>query len=113
LGLLYPTLGFEDVALDWLKRGPNMVTITDGAQRVNCYRKCGCISTLPPSVEVVDTVGAGDGFQAALLAPFSIEREPRAALTTMSNDALAKILDHAARVAAVTCGRRGADIPRV
>jgi len=64
-------------------------------------------------VAVVDTVGAGDTFQAALLAGLA-ERGllSRAALATIEDGALRAVLVFAAQAAAITCSRRGADLPR-
>jgi fructokinase len=67
----------------------------------------------PLPVSVVDTVGAGDTFQAALLAGLA-EHE---ALTPDGLRALPEarwrqVLQFAARAAAITCSRRGADMPR-
>ena len=64
-------------------------------------------------VAVVDTVGAGDTFHAALLAHLgrtgALTRE---SLSRLSRDAIGHALAYAAAAAAVTCGRRGADLPR-
>jgi fructokinase len=62
---------------------------------------------------VVDTVGAGDTFQAALLTALA-ERAllSRPALAALQRDALAAVLAFAAQAAAITCSRRGADLPR-
>ena len=62
---------------------------------------------------VVDTVGAGDTFQAALLTGLA-ERGvwTREALRDMAAAPLQEVLEFAARAAAITCSRRGADMPR-
>ena len=68
---------------------------------------------MPPRVTVIDTVGAGDTFQAALLA--RLLRGPagrRRRSAALDADGLAAILGYAARAAAITCSRRGADLPR-
>jgi fructokinase len=62
---------------------------------------------------VIDTVGAGDTFQAALLARLASGGcSPRDAVATLDLDGLEAMLDYAARAAAITCSRRGADLPR-
>jgi fructokinase len=67
----------------------------------------------PPRVVVVDTVGAGDTFQAALLARLLAgPAGPGAALDALDAAGLAALLGYAARAAAITCSRRGADLPR-
>jgi fructokinase len=64
-------------------------------------------------VTVVDTVGAGDAFQAALLAGLA---ETGALSPEMIGEleeaALFQLLDFAIRAAAITCSRRGASPPR-
>jgi fructokinase len=64
-------------------------------------------------VEVVDTVGAGDSFHAALLA-WMAEHEALdpAALATLGAPALEAMLDFASLAAAITCSRQGAQLPR-
>jgi fructokinase len=62
---------------------------------------------------MVDTVGAGDSFQAALLfALRAIGRIKRGALAQMNAGELDRVLSFASACAAVTCGRAGADPPR-
>ena len=64
-------------------------------------------------VAVADTVGAGDTFQAALIAALA-ERDlrTRAALDDLDTATLSRVLDFAVGAAALTCTRRGADLPR-
>jgi fructokinase len=64
-------------------------------------------------VEVIDTVGAGDTFQAALLTWLAEHGSLSAsALKSLSGAQLESALGFAARAAAITCSRRGADMPR-
>jgi fructokinase len=66
-----------------------------------------------PPVQVIDTVGAGDTFQAALLTWLAEQGALDAtALGALSGAALQQALGFAARAAAITCSRRGADMPR-
>jgi fructokinase len=63
---------------------------------------------------VVDTVGAGDTFQAGLLS--WLERHAllhSEGLRRLDCATLAAALGFAARAAAITCSRRGADLPRL
>lgn len=65
-----------------------------------------------PRVDVVDTVGAGDSFQAGLLfALRAIGGIAARSLARLSADQLKRALAFAAACAAVTCGRPGADPP--
>jgi fructokinase len=63
-------------------------------------------------VKVIDTVGAGDTFQAALLT-WLAEHEALSAdaLAALTVTELAAALHFAARAASITCSRRGADMP--
>ncbi|WP_241150673.1 PfkB family carbohydrate kinase, partial [Pseudomonas viridiflava] len=64
------------------------------------------------NVVTLDTVGAGDTFQAALLT-FLTERQldtPKA-LSELTKDMLDQMLDFAASAAALTCTRVGPDLP--
>ena len=70
------------------------------------------VASLP--VEVADTIGAGDTFGAAidrraLGARPARRRSPRRSATR--RDEIAEVLAHAARAAAVTVSRPGADPP--
>jgi len=58
-------------------------------------------------------VGAGDTFQAALIARLLRDPlGPKAGLAGLDAPRLAAVIDYAARAAAITCSRRGADLPR-
>ena len=64
-------------------------------------------------MQVIDTVGAGDTFQAALLTWLAEHGAlDAAALGALSAGALGDALAFAAQAAAITCSRRGADMPR-
>jgi fructokinase len=66
-------------------------------------------------VTVIDTVGAGDTFSAALLAGLHrrglLGAAARPALRAVDAETLDALLDEAALAAAITCSRRGADPP--
>ena len=90
------------------------IVLTLGADGARLYRHDGDRVQVPPvSVSVVDTVGAGDAFSAAILAALKRRNRlrpngPNVAVTTPEwND----ILAFANRVAALTCERAGADPP--
>ena len=71
------------------------------------------VQTPPVPVAVVDTVGAGDTFQAALLTALAERGHlTRDALPLLGADELAAVMAFAAQAAAITCSRRGADLPR-
>ena len=111
--MLFPDASSETIARNWLKAGPSIVVVTDGAKSVRAYRPDVALHAIPPSVDVVDTVGAGDAFQAALLACLMRSESSVLSPTTVSDMTLQAAIEEAARVAAATCQRRGADIPSV
>ena len=65
------------------------------------------------TIDVVDTIGAGDSFQAALLfALRAIGRIKTGPLAQLNADEVRRALSFASTCAAFTCGRAGADPPR-
>jgi fructokinase len=113
LALLYPGRRVEDVVPEWLADGVQLVVVTCGGEGAWAWTPREQLRAAPVRVEVVDTVGAGDTFQAALLAALA-ERGllTRAQLARLQRDELAEVLAFAAQAAAITCSRRGADLPR-
>ena len=113
LALLYPGARAQDLARAWIDAGVALVVVTHGADGAEAWtaRAHGRAAARP--VALADTVGAGDSFQAALLA-WAAEHGALspAALGTLDAPALERALAFACRAAAHTCGRRGADLPR-
>ena len=113
LALLLPGAPIEDFAARALHAGVALVVVTRGAQGASGWTAQGRVDTAPVPVTVVDTVGAGDTFQAALVTWLAEHGAlTRPALAALSVDALRMALQFAARAAAITCSRRGADMPR-
>jgi fructokinase len=115
LGWLYPRRPYQDIAHEWLDHGAGLIVVTlagGGAWACTPQRE-KAVDAYP--VEVVDTVGAGDAFTAGLLAALSradlLGVTRRAELGAIDDATLTEVLTFASRVAAVTCGRRGADPP--
>jgi fructokinase len=101
------------LAADILQRGPGLVCITAGADGVTGYTAEGRAEARPPKVRVADTVGAGDTFNAGLLA--GLWRAGCLTPGSMSDLDMASLgaaLDLGVRAAAVTVSREGADPPR-
>jgi fructokinase len=92
----------------------SLFVVTRGEEGVQAWHKeAGVVAAKAPRVDVVDTIGAGDSFQAALL--FALHRMGRigsAALSKMKAADLQAALAFAASCAAETCRRHGADLPR-
>jgi fructokinase len=94
--------------------GAGLVVVTRGERGVLAWhRNVSALQVEAPKTVVVDTVGAGDSFQAALLfALHELGRIGREALKGASADELRRALCFAVICAAFTCSRPGADPPR-
>ncbi|MGJ5175908.1 carbohydrate kinase family protein [Bradyrhizobium oligotrophicum] len=101
-------------AADLLARGTRLVVVTRGPNgAIGWHAQAGAVEVAVPAVDVVDTIGAGDTFQAGLLfALRKLGRIGRDALGALSQAELRRALAFAAACAAVTCTREGADPPR-
>jgi fructokinase len=113
---LVPDLDPEQVVDDWLSRGPTLVAVTLGADGVLAGTSSGLRARRPGvAVKVIDTVGAGDTFSAALLAGLHAEgllgADKREALAALDYSTLDELLHRAVLAAAICCSRRGADPP--
>lgn len=102
----------EEIAADWLGKGPKLVIITKGSKGATAYGAQHTVSVTPEKVTVVDTVGAGDTFNAGVLAALHEQKVlTKAAVATLSESAIEAALSLGARAAAVTVSRAGANPP--
>ncbi|WP_116083095.1 carbohydrate kinase [Tropicimonas sp. IMCC34011] len=108
-------LGPGDIATraeQMLALGPDLVCVTQGSKGVTAYLPGQEHLVLADRVEVVDTVGAGDTFNAGLLAGLhKAGRLSPGALKRIPTDDLLSALRLGARAAAVTVSRAGANPP--
>jgi fructokinase len=97
-----------------IKAGASLFVVTRGIKGAQAWHnEAGAVEVQAPTVEVVDTIGAGDSFQAALLVALrAIGRIGRQALARTNSEELGRVLSFSASCAAFTCGRAGADPPR-
>ncbi|MEV2256300.1 carbohydrate kinase [Streptomyces sp. NPDC050147] len=98
---------------EWLASGPGAVVMTRGGEGLTVFTRDGGEWSVPgEAVDVVDTIGAGDTVNAALLHglqardALSVE-----ALSALGADSWGEVLRFAARAAAVTVSRAGAEPP--
>lgn len=113
LHLLYGPADPAALAAGWLSAGAELVVVTRGARGASAWNRRTRADVAAPEVRPVDTVGAGDTFQAAMLAHLAETGQvDPAALRAMDQAALTRLLRFAAQAAALTCSRRGADLPR-
>lgn len=107
---LRPDEPVVDVAKRWLGLGPAAVIVTRGTAGAIAVTADGVLSRDPLSVDVVDTVGAGDAFMSGLLD--ALARRGLLDPEALGSAAFADLLDDAALIAAITCARAGANPPR-
>ncbi len=94
-----------------LARGPSLVCVTKGAEGATAHTAEAAVSVPSARAEVVDTVGAGDTFDAGLMASLHGAGLLRPGLPGLREGALREALTLGARAAAVTVSRAGADPP--
>ena len=106
LNWLYPSLEIDQVVNNWLTLGALLVVVTFGDQGLAAYRLGEKIKVDAIKVEVVDTVGAGDTVGAIL-----VEAIIKDGLASLSSGRLEMMLKRAAKAAAITVSRSGANPP--
>ena len=101
-----------DLARAVLARGPRLVCVTEGAKGAAGFTASATVSVEATRVTVADTVGAGDTFNAGLLASLhEAGALTKAGLAQLSEDALRDALALGTRAAAITVSRPGANPP--
>jgi fructokinase len=110
LAWLYPELGYMAAIDEVLAAGPRLAVVTLGADGAFGGHRDIRVRVDAPAVEVVDTIGAGDTFGAALLAWLHDHDLVRPDLT-LDHDGLKAALAYACLAASLTCARPGADPP--
>ncbi len=108
-----PERALPELAADILALGPALVVITQGAD--GAYARTARVQAQAPApvVRVVDTVGAGDAFTAAMLFTLIEQRvTSRATAETLDARGLQATIAVATAAGALTCTRAGADPPR-
>lgn len=108
LAWLYAGLDYEEAADKILGEGPKLVVVTLGAQGAYGAHDSHRIRVSAPQVDIVDTIGAGDAFGAALLAWLHDNGAIRPDLS-LDAEQLNAALDYACLAASIDCSRAGAD----
>ncbi|HEY7626032.1 MAG TPA: PfkB family carbohydrate kinase, partial [Ilumatobacteraceae bacterium] len=106
-------LGAGDVpgGLALLRRGSSAVVLhTDGARLVNVHGADDVIAVPVPSIDVADTIGAGDAFGGAFVAWWDQAGLRRSDLADL--DRVGRAVTAAVQVASLNCTKVGADPPR-
>ena len=114
---LYPDRDATSSARAWAASGgPSIVVLTLGGSGASAFVHDGReISVTAPSVNVADTVGAGDSFMSGLIDGLWYFRllgaSNRDKLRAVQGPALEQILMRCARIAGITVSRPGANPP--
>ena len=106
LAWLYQGEDELEVAKRWIDGGTSVVVITKGANGLVGVTSCGSVSVPGFKVNVVDTIGAGDTVGAVIA-----EAVAQIGLDELHTGALMVTLEKAARAAAYTCTKKGAQPP--
>jgi fructokinase len=110
LAWLYPDLSYQRAADRIIEEGARLAVVTLGAEGAYGVHGGFRVAVKAVPVEVVDTIGAGDAFGAALLAWLHDHHAIRPDLS-LREDELKAALHFACQAAAITCSRAGADPP--
>lgn len=100
------------LAHQWLEHGAKLVVITRGAEGAVGYTAQHTVHVPSEKVTVVDTVGAGDTFDAGVLASLKMQNLlTKAQVANLTEEQIGKALALGAKAAAVTVSRAGANPP--
>lgn len=110
-----PTRTPDQIAAAWLTLGPSIVVVTMGGAGALAMCAAGTVRVPAFTMDVVDTVGAGDAFMTGLIdSLWSLDllgANRRSQLAAIGPDTLTTAVRAAALSAALTVGRAGADLP--
>ncbi|AQZ50156.1 carbohydrate kinase family protein [Martelella mediterranea] len=102
----------DDKARHWIAAGASLVVVTRGSDSTIGYTATEKVEVASEKVEVVDTVGAGDTFDAGILASLDLAGLlTKDKVRTLSANAIRDALALGAKAAAVTVSRAGANPP--
>ena len=109
---LYPNGSFEEIYKQWLNLGLSIIVLTKGSEGAIIKTKNYEVTSRGEKVEVVDTIGAGDIFNGALLYSLSKHKSfSKKDLINIDKESLEESLKFANKVAAISVGRTGANPP--
>ena len=103
---LFPDQSLDDVAERWVRDGAALVVITRGSEGLIGFTADGAVEVPGVKVVVADTVGAGDTVGAIV-----VEAMVEKGIMALTGDVLQDVLHRAAKAAAITCSRPGANPP--
>lgn len=101
-----------DLAVGLLSQGPKLVFVTEGARGATAFARDHKILVAAKKVDVIDTVGAGDTFNAGILASLhQCGALNKAQIGALDRDTMRAALALGVRAATVTVSRAGANPP--
>lgn len=109
LAWLYPDRDPEDTAQALLTLGPKLVVLTHGSHGASATTAEHQVRLPAPRIQVADTIGAGDAFQAALLDALVQPDDSIHIPSTVAE--LTSVLHRCIAAGAITCTRHGARPP--
>lgn len=115
LAWLHPGIAPETIAARWIEAGVHLVALTRGSNGAEAWTSEAHASVSAQSVQVVDTVGAGDSFMSGLIDALctlnTVGSDRTSELKDLSGRQLETVLAHATTAAGITVGHAGAHPP--
>lgn len=113
LSLLYPEQDPQRVIEGWLQHRCQLVFLTRGGEGATVFSRAhGSWSVPACSVNIADTVGAGDTFQAALITWLTEQQlDSVDGVQRLGREQIDAMLRFAVQAAALTCSKTGPDLP--
>ncbi len=109
-----PGVTAADFAAARLAEGCAMVVVTDGGTGATAFTGAETVQAVTPTVEVEDTVGAGDTFMGNMLAWLTRnDVASKADLAALTSGQLGEMLAVAMTAAAINCTRKGCNPPKL
>ncbi len=109
---IYPNEEFDKICDKWLKLGVSIVVLTKGSNGATAKTKTLEVNSLGHSIKVIDSIGAGDIFNAGFL--FSLRQNKQFSKQNLSNIdemSLKNSLNFANKAACISVSRIGANSP--
>ena len=109
---LYGNAPLPEVAKRLLDSGTKLFIVTQGGSGATAWTSSQKVSVAAEQVEVVDTIGAGDTFNAGVIAAL-IEKGilSKEAIASIGENDLKDVVERGVRMSAEVCARQGADPP--
>lgn len=112
LDWISPGKAMADAAMGFIAKGTSLVCVTEGAKGATGYWANGPTFVTAQKAKVIDTVGAGDTFNAGVMAALhSRGLLNKTGLAALDDGAVTDALTLGAKAAAITVSRAGANPP--